>query len=186
MSTTSRGQTTIDFAVGTVIFLVIVSFVFLFVGNAVSPFTGNAQDDTVTANRVADKLAGDLLGAPGDPYVLDTNCTRSFFASFDGGPVPADCAYEDDPLNERVGVTDRQNLNVTVLGNLTGPPTQTDVAEPLCWNDTDRQLVNRSDASACDVALTEGPDPAGEGSTIAARRVVSLADRDVTLIVEAW
>jgi len=74
-----RGQTTLDFAVGAVIFISVVSFVFLFVASAVSPFIGNPQDNTVTANRVADELAGDQLGSPADPYVLDTFYTRAFF-----------------------------------------------------------------------------------------------------------
>lgn len=185
MRGTDRGQTTLDFAVGTVIFLSVVGFVFLFVTSAVSPFTGNAQDETVSANRVADELAGDLLGAPGNPYVLDANCTRSFFASLDGGSVPDDCAYDDVPLNDRIGVPDRQDVNVSILGNLTGPPTAADTPEPLCWDDDDRKLVNRTDG-ACDVGLVAGPDPAGADSTITARRTVSLADRDVTLVVEVW
>jgi hypothetical protein len=93
-------------AVGAVIFVGVVAFVFLFVSGAVTPFTGNPQDSTVTANRVADELASDQLGSPADPYVLDTFCTRAFFDSLNGGSVPARCAYENDSLNDRVGVPD--------------------------------------------------------------------------------
>lgn len=185
-----RGQTTLDFAVGAVIFVGVIAFVFLFVASAVSPFTGNPQDDTVTANRVADELASDQLGSPADPYVLDTFCTRAFFDSLDGGSVPADCVYENVPLNDRVGVPARKDINVTILGNVTGPPTDTDTAVPLCWDDEDRRLVALTDSdcdtSTGDVALTAGPDPSGEDSTITARRAVSLAGRDVILLVEVW
>ena len=185
-----RGQTTLDFAVGAVIFVGVVGFVFLFVSSAVTPFTGNPQDDTVTANRVADELSGDQLGSPADPYVLDTFCTRSFFDSLTGGSVPGRCVYENDSLNDRVGIPDRQDLNVTIVGNLTGPPTDTDTPVPLCWDEDGRQLVDRSgtdcDTSAGDVALTAGPDPTGEDSTITARRAVSLAGRDAILVVEVW
>jgi hypothetical protein len=181
-----RGQTTLDFAVGAVIFVGVVAFVFLFVASAVTPFTGNPQDDTVTANRVADELSSDLLGSPADPYVLDTFCTRAFFGSLDGGSVPADCAYENVTLNDRVGVPARQDLNVTVVGNLTGPPTATDTPVPLCWDDDNRRLVNATDGAACDVELAAGPSPAGEDSTITARRAISLAGRDAILVVEVW
>ena len=181
-----RGQTTIDFAVGAVIFIGVVSFVFLFVASAVTPFTGNPQDDTVTANRVADELAGDQLGSPADPYVVDTFCTRAFFDSLDGGSIPERCVYENDSLNDRVGIPDRQDLNVTIVGNLTGPPTDTDTPVPLCWDDANRRLVNATDSGTCDVALTAGPSPAGADSTITARRAVSLANRDAVLVVEVW
>jgi hypothetical protein len=182
-----RGQTTLDFAVGAVIFVGVVAFVFLFVSSAVSPFTGNPQDDTVTANRVADELASDQLGSPADPYVLDTFCTRAFFDSLEGGSVPERCAYGNDSLNDRVGIPDRQDLNVTIVGNVTGPPTATDTPVPLCWDEDDRRLVNATDGSGtCDVALTAGPDPTGEESTITARRAVSLAGRDAILVVEVW
>lgn len=184
-----RGQTTLDFAVGAVIFIGVIGFVFLFVSSAVTPFTGNPQDDTVTADRVADELSADLLGSPADPYVLDTFCTRAFFDSLnDSGPVPDRCVYENVSLNDRVGVSDRQDLNVTVVGNVTGPPTDTDTPVPLCWDEDGRRLVARSDCDtgAGDVALTAGPDPAGEDSTITARRAVSLAGRDAILVVEVW
>ncbi|MEF8829888.1 MAG: hypothetical protein V5A49_12695 [Haloarcula sp.] len=185
-----RGQTTLDFAVGAVIFVGVVSFVFLFVSGAVTPFTGNPQDGTVTANRVADELAGDQLGSPADPYVLDTFCTRAFFDSLNGGSVPERCAYENESLNDRVGVSDRQDVNVTIVGNVTGPPTDTDTPVQLCWNESDRRLVALSDSNCDtgtgDVALTVGPNPAGEDSTITARRAVSLAGRDAILVVEVW
>ncbi|WP_159904910.1 DUF7287 family protein [Salinirussus salinus] len=183
-----RGQTTLDFAVGAVIFVGVVGFVFLFVSSAVTPFTGNPQDDTVTTNRVADELSADLLGSPADPYVLDTFCTRAFFDSLNGGSVPADCAYENDSLNDRVGVPDRKSLNVTVVGNVTGPPTDTDTPGTLCWDEDDRRLVALSDCDTGtgDVALAAGPDPTGEDSTITARRAVSLAGRDAILVVEVW
>jgi len=185
-----RGQTTLDFAVGAVIFVGVVGFVFLFVSSAVTPFTGNPQDDTVTANRVADELTGDQLGSPADPYVLDTFCTRAFFDSLDGGSVPERCVYGNDSLNDRVGIPDRKDLNVTVVGNVTGPPTATDTPVMLCWDEGDRRLVALSDTAcdtgAGDVALTAGPDPTGEDSTITARRSISLAGRDAILVVEVW
>jgi hypothetical protein len=179
-----RGQTTLDFAVGAVIFIGVVGFVFLFVSSAVTPFTGNPQDDTVTANRVADELSADLLGSPADPYVLDPFCTREFFSTAGSSP-PAECAYDADDLNDRVGVSDRQDVNVTIVGNLTGPPTDTDTPVTLCWDESARGLVNKTDGD-CDVDFAVGPNPEGEDSTITARRSVSVAGRDAILVVEVW
>lgn len=185
-----RGQTTLDFAVGAVIFIGLVGFVFFFVNSAVAPFTGNAQDDTVVANRVADELTGDLLGSPADPYVLDTYCTTEFFATLDGSPSagPDECAYNGTDLNTRLGVTDRQNVNVSVLGNVTGQPTGNDKPVGLCWDEGTRTLINRSDAGcgSGDPELTHGPTPDDDQSTITARRTVSLAGRDVIFLVEVW
>jgi hypothetical protein len=183
-----RGQTTLDFAVGAVIFIGVVGFVFLFVSSAVTPFTGNPQDDTVTANRVADELSADLLGSPADPYVLDPFCTREFFATLNTSPQtkgPTECAYNGTSLTERVAVQSRQNVNVTIVGNLTGPPTDTDTPVTLCWDEGDRQLLAQSN-SDCDVDFAVGPNPAGEDSTITARRSVSVAGRDAILVVEVW
>jgi len=179
-----RGQTTIDFALGISIFLVALSFIVVFVPGMLQPFVGGAQADTPAANRVVDDLSQRLLGNASEPYVLDGDCTREFFTS----GAPAACQFDGGTLQERVGVVDRANVNVTVRGNATG-----DAGEAtLCWNDAGEGFVEQDDASCSpgaggDVLLSRGPDPTVQGGkTVSARRVALLDGQDVTIEVVMW
>ncbi|WP_254832168.1 DUF7287 family protein [Haloglomus salinum] len=84
----SRGQTTLDFAVGMSLFLISVAFVISFTPNLIQPFADSGTEDTIIANRVASQLVEGTLADPGKPYVLDKACTVAFFApeNLDGDP----------------------------------------------------------------------------------------------------
>jgi len=97
----TRAQTTMDFAAGVSVFLVTVAFAFAFVPGITTPFTGAGAGDPVSANRIADDLATDSLGAPGDPYRLDGDEVSSFFAD---GTDPA----------ARLPIESYRNVNVTL------------------------------------------------------------------------
>lgn len=85
----SRGQTTLDFAIGMSVFLIAVAFVISFVPGLLDPFSGGGTEDTVTANRVATALAEDVLVEDtAEPYVLDRACTILFFAPEHSDGVP--------------------------------------------------------------------------------------------------
>lgn len=104
-----RAQTTIDFATGAGIFLLTVAFVVSFVPMAFEPFTGT-ETRPIVADRAANQLAGDLLGDPGDPYVLDEACTDAFFA----GDPPTDCRYGDGDPATALGLASGTHVNVTL------------------------------------------------------------------------
>lgn len=183
----SRGQTTLDFAIGISLFLGVVLFIFLFVPGILEPFTVGAQDETVTVNRVADDLTQGLLAAPERPNVLRVHCTTAFFEETSGV-----CGLDGADLNEFVGVTDRQLLNVSVRGNVSAGDTDTEL---LCWEINDEKLVERDGDGAADGSCDPGTDtvlaggdtpPTGNSDAVTATRVVDLAGSDVTVRVVMW
>jgi hypothetical protein len=174
-----RGQTTIDFAVGMSVFLLTVAFTFAFVPGLLDPFDGRAPGGTAAAERVADDTAMGLLGDPSAPRVLDVSCTVAFFE----GTTPGECGLGSGTLADQVGLDDRYRLNVSIERNDAS-------GERRCWNRGEdggpAGLVSPS-ASTCDVRLSRGDAVStSEGSVATARRVVSFADRDVTLVVRVW
>lgn len=116
----ARGQTTIDFTFGISVFLLIAGLVFTTVPLLVDSTAGEDVTGSVVADRAADRLARDVLAAPGRPSVLNASATRSFF--------------EESPTAVRrtLAVDDGVRVNVT-LKNATGrlavgptPPEDTD------------------------------------------------------------
>lgn len=116
----SRGQTTIDFAFGVGVFLLITGLMFATVPALVNSTTGEDVSGSVVADRSADRLARDVLAAPGRPSVLNASATRSFF---DESPAA---------VRRTLAVEGDVHVNVT-LANETGrlavgptPPDSTD------------------------------------------------------------
>jgi len=119
-----RAQTTLDFATGVGIFLVVVASVFAFVPGMLEPFASSTQEETAAANRIADNVAGSLLADPDEPYLLDPVCTQAFFhddpentngdntlaTGVDPGGQYQEtlstsaCNFEDVDLDERLGI----------------------------------------------------------------------------------
>lgn len=174
----TRGQTSLDFAIGVTIFLSVVVFVFAFVPGILQPFDLSGEQNVALSDRVATSLSQGLLGNASEPYTLESHCTVQFF-DLSPGP-PGRCAYEGADLTDRVGVDDRYNLNVTIEGDLPAG------SGHLCWDAGSEDLVLASDA-ACDQPLIAGSDPPSRNvPTVTARRVVSLHQQNVTLQVVAW
>lgn len=189
----SRGQTTLDFAIGMSVFLAVVMFVFLFVPGILEPFTVGAQDETVTTNRVADDLTQDALGNATEPNVLATHCVLVFFEAARNGDDVTACGFDGESLQEFVGVSDRQNVNVSVRGNVTATDRTTEL---LCWDDDEAELLERDGdgppGTSCnpggdDVLLAAGgAAPTDNDDSVTATRVAWLEAEDVTLRVEMW
>jgi hypothetical protein len=188
----SRGQTTLDFAIGISIFLAVLLFIFLFLPGILSPFTESAQEETIASNRVADKLTSGMLASPSEPYVLDGYCTVEFFDAPDesehqDSDIPNGCAYEEGTLEEQVGVAaGRERVRVSMRGDITDDGN----SDTLCWDSTgtDTGLIEESQSGTdidCDVTLARGNPPTTQ-DTITAIRTVSLDDTDVALYVEVW
>ncbi|WP_276258682.1 DUF7287 family protein [Haloglomus litoreum] len=187
----SRGQTTLDFAVGISLFLLTMAFVVSFVPGILGPFESGPQEETVVADRIANQLGQSMLGDPAEPYVLDVDCTTEFFDPEPAGSRNANgCRYDESldltgsaTLNELLGLAPRQNVNVTIRGD----PDGDDTTELLCFDDSAQALVSASSCSGSDdQRYGIGGDPSGAESVISARRIVSVGGVEGTLVVRAW
>lgn len=172
-----RGQTTLDFAIGIAIFLGVLIFVFTFVPGILAPFDVAGEEEPAKSDRIADSLSQGMLGSPENPHVLDRYCTVEFF---DDGDPDEDCNFEGETLEERFDLSFSQNVNVTVVGNLSEAGGQ---PEQLCWDGN--ELKERDECNGGTV-LTKGDDVPDWGTVITARRVVSLHGESVTLRVVVW
>jgi hypothetical protein len=155
-SDAARGQTTIDFAVGATLFLLTMAFVFTFVPVMFQPFA-TSQSDPLVADRVANRLATDVLGGPTEPYVLNTTCTTAFFAN---NAPPTGCSYPYDTASDHpnlaLGVDADTTINVTVV-------------DP-----------------AGTVVFDAGADRTNAQDVITAQRRVLYDDRSYELYVRVW
>ena len=178
----TRGQTTLDFTIGVVVFLIVLAGVFLFVPGTLQPFEQGGQEDLVTANRVADQLAEQSLGEPTTPYVLSDDCTVAFFNT----TAPEACNYNGTTVSQRVGLSDRQFVNVTIRE---GGPNSSGASDPLCWNGSKppgERLGSNDECDSSTTTLAVGSAPVEGQSTVTARRIVELDGRDVFLVVVVW
>ncbi|WP_435063959.1 DUF7287 family protein [Halobaculum sp. EA56] len=168
-SVRERAQTTIDYAVGVSVFLLVVAFVFSFAPSLTTPFTGDATDAVVVADRGADRVAADLLvDDPARPAVLNATCTAAFFDTA-GPDLSGDCRYDTDAsdLKGSLGVVSpARTANVTVVG--------------------DAGIAELPDGGGNDVTLAAGPDPPRGAEVSVARRAVLLDGADATVVVRVW
>ncbi|MHB9285706.1 hypothetical protein ACKVMT_01535 [Halobacteriales archaeon Cl-PHB] len=171
-----RGQTTLDFATGVSLFLLTIIFVFMFVPGTLQPFTQSAQEETVGANRVADLLVMDLLADSEEPYLLDGPCTAKLL----GGTGAPACGFDGATLNARLDLPDRQHVNITIRGNFSSG------TKRLCWDQNADSVVAASSGD-CDVQFAAGDSPPeSSGSTVTARRMVSIRGTTASLEVRMW
>lgn len=75
-----RAQTTLDFLIGTTVFLLTLSAVLVTLPGMVDPFATGSESHTIVADRSAERLSADLLVAsPGKPFVFETDAVTAFF-----------------------------------------------------------------------------------------------------------
>lgn len=184
----TRGQTTLDFAIGIVIFLAVVLFVFTFVPGILEPFDVGGEENPTVSDRIANSLTQDKFGDPAEPYALDRYCTVAFFEE-DGGE---DCRWDKHTLTGEFNLSGLQNANVTITGNIDRSTNQRSL---LCWTDSSQEgtpadepgLDEAADCDSDDVMLASGDEPPSSGATtITARRIVSLHGESVMLQVIVW
>jgi hypothetical protein len=180
--TNHRGQTSIDFAIGMAVFLGVVLFVFTFVPGILQPFDLSGEEEPAVSNQIADSLTQDLLGSPGQPHVLNTYCTVSFF---DGNEsATSRCRYDSTSPAEQFDLAETQNVRIVMSETF-----EEDDRPSLCWTpegDGGPEL-DSGDCTADDIELATGSDPPGnDTSTVTARRVVSLHGQSVTMEVLVW
>jgi hypothetical protein len=159
----SRGQTTLDYAVGVASFLIVVGFVFAFIPSIVGPFTAEPSDRPLIADRSADQLSQDMLIDAPTAYALNATCTEAFFDA--DGTAPDDC---------RFGM-DAQDL-----------PTALNVSSPgVSFNVTIRD-ANGDLRSVDGTELAAGEPPRPGSNVVSAKRVVLLDNSRGYLTVKAW
>lgn len=157
-----RGQTTIDFAIGTSVFLGAVVLAFAFMPSMFAPFETDTGAEFVVADRAADRLSSDaLVRSPTEPSVLDDDCTADFFDA-DGSSL-ATCRYDDDAADFLValGLDGGVRVNVTVQ------------------NDAGIRSLNGT-------RLAAGPSPTAVDDTVVATRAVLLDGEQHRLYVRVW
>lgn len=173
-----RAQTTIDFAIGTSVFLVTVAFVVAFVPGIFQPFADGPQEELAGIDRVADTVVYDLLDDGDGDATLDRRCTIAFF---DDDDTDTGCAFDDgESLAQQVGLSAGHHANVTVVG---GDPDGT--PHPVCTDGT-RVEVSATDDCSGDIALDAGDPLPPDGASVIGRRVVYVDGTTATVIVRMW
>lgn len=178
-----RGQTGVDFLVGTGVFLLTVGFVIAFAPGMFTPFT-DGQATPLVANRIADTVAGDFL-AGSQPSVLNETCTLAFFgaASDVGCPFDGSQTTSDEGLPTELGVSSWHRINVTLERNITGGPDR----EVLCGSSASTPSVHVCASPPADTRLAVGPTPPTTvDSVVTASRVVAVDGVRAVVEVRVW
>ncbi|MWG33360.1 DUF7287 family protein [Halomarina oriensis] len=180
--TRSRGQTTLDFAIGVSVFLLAVAFVFSFVPGMVQPFADSGQEQMSASNRLADRLATDVL-TDDEAYVLDSTCTDVFFDETTAPTAADGCDFDGVDATAALSLGVRTDLNAVLLADLDGDGT----GETLC-RATDGSLVADDDADCPNDAATfvAGDSVPEQGSVVTATRRVTLDGVHAKLVVKVW
>ncbi len=152
-------------------------FTFAFAPGILSPFTESGQQNTVTVDRVADHLSQDMLGSPAEPYVLNRTCTVAFF----DGSSPPQCRWDSGSLNDKLGLGQFVDANVTIIGNVSGGPDR----RLLHWDQNAHEFTEVAADGEVRLATGETP-PTSTDEAVTAQRVASLHRDDVTIRVVVW
>lgn len=167
-ASSDRGQTLHDFAIGMVIFLLVLGYVFAFIPGLFSPFSPESHSSPVRVDRTADFLTGDLLASEQARGWLNASCTRRFFNTSVGDPETT-CnrlppSVNESTVRDLTGLSSLTNVNVSMVRS-EGP-----AADPTTGK-----------------LLAVGSSPAGvSGRVIRAVRVVTFDGRHYRFIVRLW
>ena len=168
-----RGQTLPDFAVGVAVFLLVVTFVFLFLPQLALPFED--QEQPAVAERVTSDLSYNLLAEGENRSELNETCTLEFFRE----KVDECSTLTEDPVTAQLGVASTYSVNVTFRNVSSDAPVST-----LCRADDEGPL---DDCKSGDVQLAVGPTLPDDDRTIAtARQRVYVNDVEGVLEVRVW
>jgi len=196
MDSRTRAQTTLDFAIAMGIFLLAVSFVFTFIPSLTAPFVDGDQDQSVASDRVASHLSEGALGSPDEPFVVNQTCATVFFdeSKQDYTAIPAGCGYNGTGHNERVGLSDRLDIQIELL-HVNPNKTGSDRYRVVCVDSNGDIIHEESGTCESDSKYRIGEEPPDTESVTVARRVMTVPDCsfgadvqscDVTLRVSVW
>ncbi len=122
----ARGQTTLDFLIGTSVFLIAIALILAFVPGIIDPFTAGTEGHSVTANRAAATLTESTLAEPDNPYILDKSTVDTFFNK-DTGTIKSQLGLHPD-LGINMTLT-----NSTTTFNSVGPSPPEDRSVTSAW-----------------------------------------------------
>jgi hypothetical protein len=169
----SRGQTTLDFAIGTSVFLLAVVFVVTYAPTLFDPFAGGTGTDLLIADRAATSLSADLLAvSTAEPGTLSAGCVAAFFEG-NGTLADQECATDfgvagESAFEESLSL-DVRTANVTIHD----PGTSADVPAEIRWDETDVEMTRSNTGGVpSDVAV--------------ATRTVSIEGQQYRLTVRVW
>ena len=173
MNSISRGQTTLDFAVGMSVFLLAVIFVVAYAPTMFDPFAGGTGTKLIVADRAATTLSGDILATSSSaPGVLSMGCSAAFFdvsLTEEAGGSGAECQSINGEDFETLLSLDGRNANVTIH-ELDAPSSEP--ASPT-WIEGEDGLTRTNSASIPnDVAVST--------------RTVSIEGKQYRLTVRVW
>ena len=121
-----RGQTTLDFLIGTATFLIAIGLIVAFVPGLINPFTAGTEGHSVMADRTASTLTESALVKADEPFLLDKTATDDFFNK------------NSSTVKQQLGLPSTTGLNVTLSdesGQLEslGPPPSNNQAVSSAW-----------------------------------------------------
>lgn len=122
----TRGQTTLDFLIGTSVFLIAIVLILAFVPGIIDPFTAGTEGHSVTANRAAATLTESTLAEPDEPYILNKSTTDTFFTK------------DTDAIKSQLGLDPDIGINMTLANSTVtldsvGPEPPTDRSVTSAW-----------------------------------------------------
>ena len=168
----SRAQMTLDFAIAMGIFLLAIAFIFSFIPSLTAPFITGGQDGSVTGDRIASHLAEGGLGDSNEPYVVDPACAHVFFnaSTQDASDVPSECGFNGTGVHERVGVSDRHDVEVQLFR----------VNASASGEERYEYVCETEDGTITNVTDPEG-DCEGQGGIVYATEESTNVDRSTTV-----
>ena len=165
-----RGQTLPDFAVGVAVFLLAVTFVFLFIPQLALPF--DDQEQPAVAERVTSDLSYNLLASGEARSELNETCTLAFFEIDD----VATC-----PTIDNLSIASTYSVNVTFRNVSSDAPNS-----EVCRANT-TETIGVCDYGDENDRLATGPTLPDDDRTVAtARQRVYVNDVEGVLEVRVW
>jgi hypothetical protein len=162
----TRGQTTLDFAIGTGVFLLAVLFVVTYAPTMFDPFASGTGTKLIVADRAATTLSGDVLAtSTAAPGTLALGCVAELFdESVDGETCSATADFDD--LDGLLSL-DGRHAEVTI--HELGEPISTPASPGWATGDLQRS--------------TDGSTPI---DVAVATRTVSIDSHRYRLTVRVW
>ncbi len=171
----NRGQTTLDFAIGTSVFLLAVVFVIMYAPTLFDPFAGGTGANLLVADRGATSLSGDFLAvSTAEPGTLSVTCVGAFF---------------DVGLDEAVGDSE---CDGTDLGELDDPDGLDELlsldgrSASVTLHELDDPASIPAQPSWADGKLTRSNGDSVRNDVAVATRTVSVEGRQYRLTVQVW
>lgn len=168
LSVESRGQTTIDYAIGASIFMFVVGGVLLFIPTIFEPLSTSTTTNALVADQTATHITKQLLNSGETTATLDAVCTAAFFGQ--NTTLDDKCEFDtSSSTREMVGVSDSTDISITITNSQpvgdSSPITQE-------FEGNEYKLARATDTDQQNTAI--------------ATRIVSLNGDQYRLTVEVW